>query len=75
MTDAAESGKRVNLDCDVALVVHEHVVDLRSSKNITARTVDPEGDVPVSCIQFIFKKLGCYFIAVPRLIGNFSVEV
>ena len=26
------SGKRVNLDRDIALVVHEHVVDLRSSK-------------------------------------------
>nr|DAK05375.1 MAG TPA: hypothetical protein [Caudoviricetes sp.] len=36
-------------------VIHQHVVDLCSSKNITARTVDPEGDVSIACMQFITK--------------------
>ena len=42
------SSKSVDLDRYVMRVIHQHVVNLRSSKNITARTVDPEGDVSVS---------------------------
>ena len=47
------SGKPVDLDSHIAAVVHQHIVDLGCGKNVTAGTVDPDGNVPGTGIQLI----------------------
>ena len=44
---------RIDLDRDAALVVLQHGIDLGSGEHIAARTVDPDGNIPLTGFQLI----------------------
>ena len=64
----------IDLHRDIALIVHQHVVDLSRRHAVTARTVDPDRDVPCPCIQLISKKSRCDIIVKPALFCYGSVK-
>ena len=45
----------IDLDRDAALVVLKHGIDLGSGEHISARTVDPDGHIPLAGFQLIPK--------------------
>ena len=47
----------IDLDRDAALVVLKHGIDLGSGEHISARTVDPDGHIPLAGFQLIPKHL------------------
>ena len=47
----------IDLDRDAALVVLTHGIDLGSGEHISARTVDPDGHIPLAGFQLIPKHL------------------
>ena len=67
-------GDTVNLDRDVALVIHQHIVDLGSGYAVTAGAVDPHGDVPGACQEFLLEQLGCDIIIKPTFLCDGAVE-
>jgi hypothetical protein len=72
---SGRSGKPVDLDRDIAPVIHEQVVDLRRREAVAARRVDPERDVAAPGVQFVFEHLRGDFIAVPGLVADLAVQV
>ena len=69
------SSQSVNLNGDVPRIFHEHVINLGSGKAVTARTVDPEGDIAAARIQFFLERLRRYLIAPPGLVRDLAVQV
>ena len=63
----------VNLDCDITLVVHQHIVDLGSCHAVTTRRVDPDGDIPGARHQLILEKLRRDIIVKPVFLSNRAV--
>ena len=47
------SCNRIDLDRDASFVVLEHGIDLGSGEHISARTVDPDGHIPLTGFQLI----------------------
>ena len=68
MTDA------VDLDRYVAVVVHQHIVDLRRSNAVAAGRVDPDGDIPGAGHQLILEKLRRDGIVKPAFLGDGPVQ-
>ncbi len=66
-------GNTVDLDCDVAVVVHEHIVDLGGCHAVTTGRVDPDGDIPGAGHQLILEKLRRDFIVKPALLSDRAV--
>nr|DAG18602.1 MAG TPA: hypothetical protein [Caudoviricetes sp.] len=67
-------GNTVNLDRHIALVIHEHIVNLRRSHAVAAGAVDPHGDVSAAGHQLIFEKLRGDIIVKPAFLGDGSVQ-
>ena len=65
----------VDLDRDIALVFHQHIVDLCCRYAVAAGTVDPNGDITGAGIQFIRKQLWSYIIIKPTFFGDGSVQM
>ena len=70
------SCNRIDLDRDTALIVLEHGIDLGSGEHITARTVDPNGHIPLARFQLISEHLRRDLIAPERFLidGTFQPE-
>ena len=64
----------VNLHGDLALVIHEHGINLTCGHAIPAGGIDPDGDVTGTGIQFIPEHFGGYIIIEPGFLGNGAVE-
>ena len=58
----------------IALVVHEHIVDLCRRHTIAAGRVDPHGNVTVATVQFILEKLRRDIIVKPAFFGDGPVQ-
>ena len=59
---------------DLALVIHEHGINLACGHAIPARGIDPDGDVAGSCVQFIPEHPGGHIVIEPGFLGNGAVE-
>ena len=66
-------GNAVDLDSDVAVVVHQHIVDLGGCHAVTTGRVDPDGDIPGAGHQLILEKLGRDIIVKPALLSDRAV--
>ena len=64
----------IDLDSDIALVVHQHIVDLCRCHAVAAGTVDPDGNVARACHQFFFEKLRRDIIIKPAFLGDGAVQ-
>ena len=67
-------GNAVDLDRHIALVVHEHIVDLRRCHTVPAGAVDPDGDIAAAGHELVLKKLRCDFIVKPAFLGDGAVQ-
>ena len=67
-------GDTVNLHGDVALVVHQHIVNLRCRNAVTPGRVYPDGNISAAGQQFLLEKLRCDVIIKPAFIGDSAVE-
>ena len=66
-------GNAVDLDCDVTVVVHQHIVDLGGCHTVAAGRVDPDSDIPGAGHQLILEKLGRDIIVKPALLSDRAV--
>ena len=60
----------VDLDRDVALVIHQHVVDLCCGHAVTARRVDPDRNVTGACVQLVAEQLRGDVIVKPAFLRD-----
>ena len=67
-------GNAVNLHGHVALVVHEHIVDLRCRHAVAAGAVDPDSDVAGARHQLVLEKLRGDVIVKPAFFGDGPVQ-
>ena len=67
-------GNAVDLDRDIAVVVHQHIVDLSRRHAVAAGAVDPHGDVTAAAVQFILEKLRRDIIVKPAFFCDGSVQ-
>jgi len=67
------SSNAVNLYCDVALVIHQHVVNLCCGYAVATRRVNPDSNVTTAGEQFIFEELWCDIIVKPAVLGDGAV--
>ena len=67
-------GNAVNLDGHIALIVHEHIVDLCCRHAVAAGRIDPDGNVPAAAVQLIFKKLRRDIIVKPAFLCDGTVQ-
>ena len=63
-------GNAVDLDRDVAVVVHQHIVDLGGCHAVTTGRVDPDGDIPGAGHQLFLEKLRRDIIVKPALLSD-----
>ena len=68
-------GDAVNLDGDIAGVIHQHIVDLGCGHAVTAGAVDPNGNITGTGHQFLFEKLGCDVIVKPTFLCDGAVQM
>ena len=70
------SCNRIDLDRDAALVILKHGIDLGGGEHISARTVDPDGHIPLAGFQLIPEHLRRDLIAPERFLidGSFQPE-
>ena len=68
------SGNAVDFHSHIALVVHEHIVDLCRCHAVAAGRVDPHGNVAAAAVQFILEKLRRYIIVKPAFFGDGPVQ-
>ena len=68
------SRNAIDFHCNIALILHQHVVDLRCRHTITARTVDPDRNVTAATKQLLLKKSRCDIIVKPALLRNRSIQ-
>ena len=68
------SRNAVNLYGHVSGIVHEHVVDLGSCHTVSARRIDPYGDIPAAGTQFFLKDLRRDIIVKPAFLCDGAVE-
>ena len=66
--------KPVNLHRNLSRILRQHVKNLRCGNTVPARTVDPQGNVPCPCIQFILKKSRRDIIVKPAVLSDNSVH-
>ncbi|MPM86716.1 hypothetical protein SDC9_133807 [bioreactor metagenome] len=59
----------VDLDGDVARVVHQHRVDAAGCDAVATRRVEPDDHLPGSCKQLALELLGCDIVIEPALLG------
>ena len=59
---------------DLALVIHEHGINLTCGNAIPAGRVDPDGDVAGTSIQFVPEHPGSHIVIEPGFLGNGAVE-
>ena len=64
----------INLDGHIALVVHQHVVNLRCCNAVAAGRVNPNGNVTGAGVQLVFENLWSDVIVKPAFLGDCSVE-
>ena len=64
----------VDFDGDIALVIHQHIVDLSRSDAVATGAVDPHGDVARPGHKLILEQLGRDIIVKPALFGDGAVE-
>ena len=69
----SRGGNAVDLDCDVAVVVHQHIVDLGGCHAVTTGRVDPDGDIPGAGHQLILEKLRRDIIVKPAFLSDRAV--
>ena len=67
------SGNAVDFHGHIALVVHEHIVDLCGCHAVTTGRVDPDGDIPGAGHQLILEKLRRDIIVKPTLLSDRAV--
>ena len=58
----------------IALIIHEHIVDLSRRHAVATGAVDPHGDVTAAAVQFILEKLRRDIIVKPAFFGDGSVQ-
>ena len=68
------SRNSINLDRNIAFVIHQHIVDLRRRHAVTAGAVDPHRDIAASGHEFVFEKLWCDIIVKPAFLGDRAVQ-
>ena len=68
-------GDSVNLHGHSALVVHEHTVNLRSGHAVTARRIDPDGNIALTGQKLRLEGGGGNIIVKPALLGDGAVKV
>mgnify|MGYP000853517910 CR=1 FL=1 len=68
-------GDPVDLHSYSALVVHEHTVNLRSGHAVTARRVDPDGNIALTGQKLRLESGRGNIIVKPALLGNGAVKV
>ena len=66
-------GNAVDLDCNVAVVIHQHIVDLGRCHAVATGRVDPDGNVPGAGHQLILEKLRRDIIVKPALLSDRAV--
>ena len=66
-------GNAVDLDRDVTVVVHQHIVDLGGCHAVPTGRVDPDGDIPGAGHQLILEKLRRDIIVKPALLSDRAV--
>ena len=59
---------------DLALVIHEHGINLACGNTVSTGGIDPDGDVPGTGIQFIPEHLGGHIVIEPGFLGDGAVE-
>ena len=65
----------VDLDRNVAFVVHEHGIDLAGSNTVTTGAVDPDDDVAVSGKELLPEHGGSNLVIKPAFLGDRAVEL
>lgn len=64
----------VDFHGDIALVIHQHIVDLCCGYAVATGTVNPDGDVAAAGKQLVLEKLRCDIIVKPALFGDGAVQ-
>ena len=67
-------GNTVDFDRHIALVVHEHIVDLRRSHAVAVGRVDPYGNISAAGHELVLEKLWGDIIVKPAFLGDGSVQ-
>lgn len=65
----------VNFDRHIALVIHQHGIDLASCDAVATGRIEPNNDVPGACEKLVPEHLRCDIIVKPRLFGNGAVKL
>ena len=63
----------VNLDCDLALILTEHVINLGSRHTVSTGRIDPDCNVSTSIHQFFLEHLRCDVIIKPAILCDGAV--
>ena len=64
----------IDLDGDIALVVHKHGINLTCSHTVTAGRIDPHGNVTAAGYQFFLEHPGRYIIVKPTFLCDGAVQ-
>ena len=67
-------GNAVDFHSHIALVIHEHIVDLSRCHAVSAGTIDPYGDVSAAGHELVLEKLRGDIIVKPAFLGDGPVQ-